>query len=820
MVFPYTLTVVVSSLTGLTGPAMRDGQMVSVKVSVDTKEHGQTKAAPLKTANHVTWEASWEEKFAVPLTHNQSRLRFRLAGDLQKGFVELDIATLHRNEWIPKRGKFLRGKKGKFLVYLNLNGRKRAAEKEFQYDPTWTYRDFLSEASDFLKLENEAAAAYTSAGILIKTPPGLRLDADPVEKYKLIENGDTIYLTMSTAEPFKPVDEPRAELRYKVLLESDEHLIHVAEDEDRDVTVPPEVCRMIEQEIVACLVKGNLDLAGAGFNVTPLKETLLASRFVANSSRLRSVSKYVVRDLMCDVRALMQLDLLVDASSKEKVVGAGTARLPAPLGVRSKSLHELQLASKSEGGDGSNAVLAGARAGAYMIPMRLLRGQSALLSSTVLDVLREESASDLPCGDVCLRLDLLVRGKGGGGSNVAVSPTLESCYVMFPDRNNHYLLWVLIRWLRLGSNIVRDGKGGAGGLPPWAVAKKVIINATVLLGSFSTADADGGSGRRAVEQYAGPFELSLSPFRLTNAPAAALAAGAAWEGAGGGAMLRDSKRKQLSVDLKDLCRVSISRDCPAPSKHMIHVEVVAVTIAAAAVGDKGAGGGKTQVKTTHWFTAVKGPSVQHVTRHVTSTSKSNSNTSSSGNCSSRVVGLSSKPSAGDDEVAAWGESIYFDVSPQDFSAARRKSAWGRLSAHSASRPTNRGLNVMLYRGAVGISKLIGYQFVPFSLLLPQGAGEGAFRKNEVVVPLVDPSVPAFEVTLQAVRDVAPADPFCPSLDSSCLLPFLTAHLAKVCADARGQSWWGLSDVPVTSMPPPPLCPGQGRHVRQVPASAI
>ena len=787
MASPYTLTVVVSSLTHLTGPAVRDSQQVSVKVSVDSKEQGQTKAVPLTTTDHKTWAASWEEKFTVTLTHNQSRLRFRLSGDLQKGFVELDIATLHRNEWIPKRGKFLRGKKGKFVVFLNLNGRKRDAEKEFQYDPTWTYRDFLSEASTFLNLENEAAAAYTSAGILIKTPPGLRLDEDPVEKYTVIENGDTIYLALSLGEPFKRPDEPCL-LIYKVLLESEEHLIHVVEDDARGPVVSAEQSDMIEKEIKLCLVKsrvGVLDLAGAGINVTPLKKTLLTSRFIANSSRFRNVSKYLIRDLMCDVRALMQLELLVDVKDKERnnASGAGAARLPAPLSTRSKSLHELQLEKKCKEGIVSSEASTVAGPRADTIPMHLLRGQTALLSSTTIDILSEAIANDTPCGDICLRLDLLVRGHGRGGSRVP-SPTLESCYVMFPDRNNHYLLWVWLRWLKLGANMVQNGQGSASDLPPWAVAKKLISNAVVLLG-FSATDADGGGngGRRGLEQYAGPFELSLSPFRLTNSPAAAVAAaGSAWESAGGGAILRDGKRKQLLVDLKDLRRVSISRDCPAPAEQTLQVEVAATTVTAAVVGDKGAGvlTSKNQPKTTHWFAAVKGPHVQHVTRHVTSSSSSKGSSSSMGGNSSRVVGQSARPAGGDDEIATWGESVYFDVTPQDFSIARRKSAWGKLSAHSASRPTHRGFNIMLYRGSVGISKLVGYQFVPFSLLLPpQDAGEESVRKNEVVIPLVDPSVPAFEVTLQAVSDVEPTDPFGASLDSSCLLPFLTAHLTKV-----------------------------------------
>ena len=63
----------------------------------------------------------------------------------------------------------------------------------------------------------------------------------------------------------------------------------------------------------------------------------------------------------------------------------------------------------------------------------------------------------------------------------------------------------------------------------------------------------------------------------------------------------------------------------------------------------------------------------------------------------------------------------------------------------------RGFQVALYRGSLGIEKLVGYQFIPFSVMLPQGTTNDN-RKNEIVVPLVDPATVALEVKLVELHD--------------------------------------------------------------------
>lgn len=92
----------------------------------------------------------------------------------------------------------------------------------------------------------------------------------------------------------------------------------------------------------------------------------------------------------------------------------------------------------------------------------------------------------------------------------------------------------------------------------------------------------------------------------------------------------------------------------------------------------------------------------------------------------------------------WGESVYFDVGNHDFSLTNgnqseqpdndRKSSdfqgvdvgdkrdtgqgGGERNDDTCSQFSGRGFQVFLYRGAVGMESLIGYQFVPYSLLLP------------------------------------------------------------------------------------------------------
>ena len=63
----------------------------------------------------------------------------------------------------------------------------------------------------------------------------------------------------------------------------------------------------------------------------------------------------------------------------------------------------------------------------------------------------------------------------------------------------------------------------------------------------------------------------------------------------------------------------------------------------------------------------------------------------------------------------------------------------------------RGFYIVLYRGSLGIEKLVGYQFVPFSVMLPQGTTHEN-RKNEIIIPLVDPTIVALEVKLLDLHD--------------------------------------------------------------------
>ena len=86
-----------------------------------------------------------------------------------------------------------------------------------------------------------------------------------------------------------------------------------------------------------------------------------------------------------------------------------------------------------------------------------------------------------------------------------------------------------------------------------------------------------------------------------------------------------------------------------------------------------------------WYTAVKGPHINHVTKRVGSSASPSSVAIAMTTASSIASKMSTTPQS--DEVV-WGESVYFDVSSQDFSSTRRISAWGKLSAHHSSRRYN------------------------------------------------------------------------------------------------------------------------------------
>ena len=528
---PYTLTVVVHSISGL--PIEGNEQPVSVKISVDSKEYGQTPAV-LGIRDTQTCFVLWEEKFVVPLIHNQSWLRFRVVNNFTVGFAELDLSKLFLNELVEKKVKFLRKKKNKTLMYLHINGNKKIPEKEFHYDPEWIYEEFLHEASDRMGLSPTATTAFSSSGTRIKVP-----SSTLVQDCSLFENGDSIFL--SYGEAFAAGDEPKIELKYNVYLEKEEHLIHIQEHKRSDKKDQlSHIDQMLNQEIISCLIKtkkGELDLAGAGFVIEPLKNTLLASSFITNDDGFnRPISKYVIRDLMCDVRSLVQLQLLADQSQQSSPTTRQTgSMLPkqSQFGKTPKSLHELQMAALTlqereskvvaDGGDGSTLGLAATAKlllAADMIPMTQLRARCMLMSSTRYDFTDGLFGRELSNRDASLRLDLSVApssssgsGRDGRGSFRQQGGT-ERCYLVFPDIDNHYLLWVWMRWLRLGTNLrdnvtsqlPQEGKN----LPPWAVAEKILSSMTVL---WVSTMPDGDQGTHLSLYNPPPLSPTNTPYQ-------------------------------------------------------------------------------------------------------------------------------------------------------------------------------------------------------------------------------------------------------------------------------------------------------------------
>ena len=200
--------------------------------------------------------------------------------------------------------------------------------------------------------------------------------------------------------------------------------------------------------------------------------------------------------------------------------------------------------------------------------------------------------------------------------------------------------------------------------------------------------------RRLEEQYSGPFELSLSPFQLTNASESEVdSKSMSWENSGSGNsgnMRRDPKRKKLVIDLLRLEKVVVSRDCPVPCDFSLQVEIASVSATASthndhkasASGGTGLGSGVGGQGKMQWYTAVKGPNMSHVTRRVGSSASPSSVAIAMTTATSIASKVSTTPQS--DEVV-WGESVYFDVTSQDFSTTRRISAWGKLSSHHSIR---------------------------------------------------------------------------------------------------------------------------------------
>ena len=110
--------------------------------------------------------------------------------------------------------------------------------------------------------------------------------------------------------------------------------------------------------------------------------------------------------------------------------------------------------------------------------MTLLRSFRALQSSTRYHVENGEYTTHSPSAEAVIVLEFKDK---------------SSCTLDFPDRKNHYLIWVWIKWLKLIISIQKgelkkarqggDGSVEAVELPAWAVTGKLISALSIVLKS-------------------------------------------------------------------------------------------------------------------------------------------------------------------------------------------------------------------------------------------------------------------------------------------------------------------------------------------------
>ena len=187
--------------------------------------------------------------------------------------------------------------------------------------------------------------------------------------------------------------------------------------------------------------------------------------------KFQVVNKGLVRDLMCDVRSLLrcQSALLAISSSPQK--GQKNLEFESPgsgPGSGTFSGNFSGIGSGSGSGDNEDE----------MLPMTLLRSNRALHGSTSYNIDNDNYSYNPPNLKGTIILELKDK---------------TTCTLSFPDRNNYYLIWVWMKWLKLVISIQKgeftpvpnpDGTSPPDlELPQWASVRKLTTSLSVVIKS-------------------------------------------------------------------------------------------------------------------------------------------------------------------------------------------------------------------------------------------------------------------------------------------------------------------------------------------------
>ena len=243
-------------------------------------------------------------------------------------------------------------------------------------------------------------------------------------------------------------DLAKGRLGFSIFIERNDTLIKIEKNDTSSMAVSNEISAILKEEINNCLPQSTED-GRACADSSPIYSTMIKSPFLRadQDASLQVVNKGLLRDLMCDIRSLLRCQAAISVTK-------------ADLQYQShESANSIDIVDD-------------------MIPMTLLRSHRPLMSSTCLNVDMGEYTSNPPISDASITLEL----KDG-----------SCCTLIFPDKNNHYLLWVWIKWLKLVMTIQNDtlkilpvgeeSKSFDIELPSWAAVGKLLSAITVVLKS-------------------------------------------------------------------------------------------------------------------------------------------------------------------------------------------------------------------------------------------------------------------------------------------------------------------------------------------------
>lgn len=249
-------------------------------------------------------------------------------------------------------------------------------------------------------------------------------------------------------------------LSFSLHVGKSETLIRIMQNETPSLEVSYGMSSMLREEIDNCLGQHVGDYS-LGLDSAPIYMTMMKSPFLRADQDpvLQVINKGLLRDLMCDVRSLLRCQTAILS-----------ARATQNTSIPRSPEKNKQFISVAED----------------LLPMTLLRSFRALQSSTRFQVENSEYTTHSPSAEAVIVLEFKDK---------------SSCTLVFPDRKNHYLIWVWMKWLKLVISIQKgelkktrqggEGSAEAVELPAWAVTGKLISALSIVLRSSTGLEVNG-----------------------------------------------------------------------------------------------------------------------------------------------------------------------------------------------------------------------------------------------------------------------------------------------------------------------------------------